>query len=250
MIWFNCKKCGKVHGRADASAGTMIFCDCGNGNTVPWESTAAEPLTPAVVQAPKVPDLAPIQFEPVLAPATPAAANAPSYPTYPSAPPPAEERPARRSRGERRDPEFCFNHQRVPKVQDCADCKENFCADCLVKFQDAMLCGACKNFRVRRQELLPAASTMAVASLIIALMLGPLTMCLLIGKPESDMMRVICWLFLLPQVLAVGLGAWALWDAEKECKGGGQWVAVTGIATAGMTCVLMLLLQVFANRFG
>src|SRR5262249_16114600 len=46
MIWFSCKQCGKVHGRAENSAGTLVFCDCGQGNTVPWESTAAEPEEP------------------------------------------------------------------------------------------------------------------------------------------------------------------------------------------------------------
>ena len=46
MIWFTCKKCGKTHNRPDTAAGTMIFCACGNGNTVPWESTASEPATP------------------------------------------------------------------------------------------------------------------------------------------------------------------------------------------------------------
>ena len=69
MIWFTCKKCGKTHGRTETSAGTMVFCECGNGNTVPWESTAAPPaVAPVVAEAPRVPDLAPIQFDPVPAP--------------------------------------------------------------------------------------------------------------------------------------------------------------------------------------
>src|SRR5271156_2827409 len=105
MIWFTCKKCGKSHGRGESSAGTMIFCDCGHGNTVPWESTAAEPAPVAVVAAPRVPDLAPIQFDPVLAPATPASPNASAYPVAP--PPVEEDRPTRRGRMEKRDPDFC-----------------------------------------------------------------------------------------------------------------------------------------------
>jgi hypothetical protein len=256
MIWFNCKKCGKTHGRGDSSAGTMIFCECGHGNTVPWESTAPEPAAPpVVVGAPNVPDLAPIQFEPVVVPtSTTGTGSAPpsSKPsTYPTkAPPPVEEedRPYRRGRNEKRDPDYCFNHQRRPKAQACADCEETFCIDCLVHFQGSLLCGPCKNFRARRQELPASASTMASASLIISLIAGPIMMCLLLATPSSSPMRVLSWLSLLPQLLALGLGIWALRDAEKEKKSGGQWVAVSGVATAGMTCVLMVLLNVYATR--
>ena len=51
-----------------------------------------------------------------------------------------------------------------------------------------------------------------------------------------------------PQVLALGLGLWALREAESERKGGGQWVAVTGIATAALTCLMMILMNQFATR--
>jgi hypothetical protein len=256
MIWFTCKKCGKTHGRAETSAGTMIFCDCGHGNTVPWESTSAEPAAaPVVAPAPKVPDLGPIQFDPVSAPNTPASASsAPpgSRPkpasSYPSSPPPVDDdRPYRRSRGEKRDPEYCFNHQRRPQSQACADCEENFCADCLVKFQGLNLCGPCKNFRARRQELPPAASTLATASVVISLIVGPLMMCLLLST-KSEPMRILSWLSLLPQILAIALGVWALREAEAEHKGGGQWVAITGVATAGLTCVMIVLMNQFVAR--
>jgi hypothetical protein len=61
-------------------------------------------------------------------------------------------------------------------------------------------------------------------------------------------MRVLSWISLLLQLLAVGLGVWALRDAEKENKGGGQWVAITGVATASVTCLMMLLLNLVASR--
>jgi hypothetical protein len=253
MIWFLCKKCNKAHGRADSSAGTMIFCECGQGNTVPWESTTSELASPPMVDVPKVPDLAPIQFDPVKG--TPAPPSDPSkrptsYPPTSSSPPPIEdeERPYRRGRTEKRDPDFCFNHQRRPRVEACADCEENFCTDCLVKFQGSLLCGPCKNFRARREELPPASSAMASASLIISLIAGPLMMCLLINSPSNNPIRVLSLLSLLPQLLALALGLWALREAEKERKGGGQWMAITGVATSSMTCVLMLLLQVYANK--
>ncbi len=250
MIWFNCKKCGKTHGRTDGSLGTMVFCDCGHGNTVPWESTAAPAAAPVVVEAPKVPDLAPIQFDPVASPSTPGSSVPPkSKPSsYPLDPPPLdEERPYRRSRGEKRDPEFCFNHQRRPQAQACADCGENFCADCLVKFQGASLCGPCKNFRARRQELPPTASSLATASVVISLIVGPLMMCLLLAQ-RGEPMRILCWISLLLQLLSIGLGVWALREAETENKGGGQWVAITGVATASLTCVLTVLMIQFVAR--
>jgi hypothetical protein len=250
MIHFTCKQCGKTHSRPDSAGGTMIFCACGHGNTVPWESTSAEPASPTMATgAPNVPDLAPIQFEPVTIP-TPPSAAAPKYDSaYPSTPPPIEEdRPTRRGRTEKRDPDFCFNHQRRPRVEACAECEEGFCADCLVKFQGEMVCGPCKNFRARRQELPPVASSIASASLIISLIAGPLLMCLLLASPGNSAMRILALVSLLPQVLALGLGIWALRDAEKERKGGGQWVAITGVGTASLTCVLMLLLNLAASR--
>ena len=254
MIWFVCKKCGKTHGRTDPTAGTMVFCECGHGNTVPWESTAEAPPPPPVVlappQTPKGPDLEPIQFDPVTVSSPPGSTPSKARDTYPTSTPPVEDedRPYRRGRTERRDPDFCFNHQRRPKAAVCAECEEAFCANCLVTFQGATLCSACKNFRSRRQELPPSTSTMATASLVISLIAGPIMMCLLISSPSTKAMYILSLLSLLPQVMALGLGIWALRDAEKENKGGGQWVAVTGVGTAALTCVVMLLLQVFASK--
>ncbi len=256
MIWFTCKKCTKTHSRADSSAGTMVFCECGHGNTVPWESTTAEPAAPPVVSAaPKGPDLAPIQFDPVIAPgpagSSPPPARPSAYPSsYPKGPPPIEdeERPYRRGRTEKRDPDFCFNHQRRPRTDVCADCEENFCKDCLVRFQGALVCGPCKNFRARKEELPPSSSTMASASVVISLIAGPLLMCLVLANPNSNAMRLLGYISLLPQALALVLGLWALREAEVERKGGGQWVAVTGIATAALTCLMMLLMTQFAAK--
>ena len=254
MIWFNCKKCGKTQGRPESSAGTMIFCACGHGNTVPWESSASEPAAPPVaVEVPRGPMLDPIQFDPVASTggpaAPPAAKKSSTYPTSPIPPPiEDEERPYRRGRSEKRDPDYCFNHQRRPRVEACAECEEGFCSDCLVKYQGSLLCAPCKNFRARREELPPSTSSMASASLIISLIAGPLMMCLLIAKPGDSSMRVLAYLSLLPQLLALALGVWSLREAEKERKGGGQWVAIAGIATASLACIMMLLLQYFANQ--
>ena len=59
MIWFACKQCGKSHGRGEHLAGTLVFCECGHGNRVPWSSTIAEPepeeAMPAPPPRPRVP---------------------------------------------------------------------------------------------------------------------------------------------------------------------------------------------------
>ena len=252
MIWFTCKKCGKTHGRPENSAGTMIFCDCGSGTTVPWESSATEPAAPPATAAPRVPDLAPIQFDPVSSssPGMPTQASSKPGSTYPKSPPPLDDddRPTRRGRNEKRDPDYCFNHQRRPKAQVCAECEETFCAGCLVKFQDTALCGPCKNFRARREELPPVSGSMANASLIIAIIAGPLMVCFLLWSPGNDAMRVLSWLSLLPQAMALGMGAWALLDAEREHKAGGQWVAVSGVTAASLACIMMLLLNLAATK--
>lgn len=252
MIWFACKKCNKTHSRPEASAGTMVFCECGHGNTVPWESTAAPPAAPPItVPTPKGPDLGPIQFDPVTIPTPPSSSGGSPRPTTylpPSSTYDEDERSYRRGRGEKRDPDFCFNHQRRPKLQTCAECEQAFCGDCLVRFQGQMYCGPCKNFLARRTELPPSASSIAHASLLISLLAGPLTMCMLLWKPDNGVVHVASLLLLAPQLVALGLGLWALRDAEREHKGGGQWVALSGVTVASLTCVMALLMTLLANR--
>jgi hypothetical protein len=254
VIWFTCKKCGKTHNRADTSAGTLVFCECGNGNTVPWESTATPPAVPPMAApAPQVPELGPIQFDPVTIPTPASSASGAKSSSYPPSTTTRRDdddydRPYRRGRTEKRDPDFCFNHQRRPKVEVCSECEQSFCADCLVKFRGVLMCGPCKNFESRRAELPPVATSVASASLIITLIAGPLMTCMLLWQPASTPIRMMSLLSLLPQFLALGLGVWALRDAEKDKKGGGQWVAVTGVATASLTCLLIVLLNLAAWR--
>ena len=101
MIWFACKQCGKSHGRDEHLSGTLVFCECGHGNRVPWSSTVPEP-------------------EPEEA-AVVAATAAPRRPT--------SERDNRRRpeflpprRTPREDvelnPAFCLNHDETPKEDD------------------------------------------------------------------------------------------------------------------------------------
>jgi hypothetical protein len=240
MIWFKCRKCGKTHGRPENSVGTLIFCECGQGNTVPWESSAPEPppqqqLPASVPGMPPTPTLAPLTFD--------AAA--------PASMPRIDDGAARRRRGgERRDPSFCFNHPGTIKSATCDDCGESFCENCLVSLEDAMVCAPCKNFRVRAIELPPRNSTAAVFSLLVALMTGGvLTFCLL-PFANSAAISILALLTILPQLLALGLGIRALYLAQQEgaTRLGGQGWAITGVTTAGLCITLTLLLSLYGLR--
>jgi hypothetical protein len=72
------------------------------------------------------------------------------------------------------EPTRCLNHDEIPSEHVCAACGEAFCSACVVSFQGQVLCGPCKNFRVRRMDQRPRLSLWAVASLIVSLLSGPI----------------------------------------------------------------------------
>jgi hypothetical protein len=245
MIWFRCSKCGKTHGRPENSVGTMIFCECGQGNTVPWESTAPEPppqlqAPSAVPGMPHTPTLAPLTFD-----------SPSSGPSSGPSPPPRIDEGRRRGRPmERRDPAFCLNHPSTIKATSCDDCGESFCASCVVSLEGATVCAPCKNFRVRGLELPPHNSTAATFSLLIALVTGGmLTFCLL---PFANIaaISILALLTIVPQLLALALGIRAIYLAQQDGAGrlGGQAWAVTGVTTAALCITLTLLLSLYGLR--
>ncbi len=187
MIWFACKQCGKKHSRPDSQAGSMVFCDCGRGNMVPWSSTTepasfpeVEPLrVPAARPVPeRIPRAVPVpQREPVPQGRRPEPVPLPAR----EPPPPAElplpsRRPDRLPRRVR--PNLCFNHDEDASQENCSACKLPFCGRCLVTIQGQVLCGPCKNFRIggmgRTTRVLP----MAVLALVVALVSGPVVLVL------------------------------------------------------------------------
>src|SRR5947207_10302221 len=97
MIVYSCKQCGQEHRRPDAEAGSLIFCDCGQGNRVPW---APEEAVPAAADG---------------------AESSGPRPRFASRRPPKP-----------RDPSVCLNHADTAAQQTCADCREAFCSDCVV----------------------------------------------------------------------------------------------------------------------
>lgn len=230
MIWFSCKQCGKTHGRPETAIGATIFCDCGQGLLVPWESTASEPppALEAEVVAPPPPQLEPVTFD-VVPSETPA---------------PAQPRTRKRGRLSRRDPAYCFNHEEVARKSICGDCGESFCDECLVEFQGAGLCGPCKNYRVKNLQRSLPPSNLSILGLLVALLTGPCAVCML----TSGQTGFPWWNFvaLLPQAAAVVLAILALRDADQEAKSSGPALALTALATAATSSVLICLLAIYA----
>ncbi len=224
MIWFACKQCGKRHGRAEGLAGTLVFCECGQGNRVPWESTVGEP-EPS--EEPPPPDPAPARPR--------------------SWSPPAEDDrrgydfPAARRRPEvrRTNPAYCLNHEEAASEKICADCHCHFCSACVVELQGRTLCGPCKNFRVGGINRPARVSAMAIVSFVVALVSGPVTFFLgmmAVGVYASSDgpagAVLLCLLALALPGVALALAWMALREIETKPQVGGRALAATGATTA------------------
>src|SRR5262249_50920489 len=103
MIWFACKQCGKRHGRAEPLAGTLVFCECGQGNRVPWSSTVPEPEPEAAVPVPPRP-------------------RAPGPSADQDRPEPEFLRPRRTRERRRPNSAYCLNHEETTKEATCDAC--------------------------------------------------------------------------------------------------------------------------------
>ncbi|SRR5581483_1464394 len=227
MIWYACKKCGKRHGRPENAAGTLVFCDCGHGNRVPWSSTTAEPEIPEVLPVPTAIPLHPPR---------------PTVPLPPGEPPsrtPELTRPRRRAHEVCKiNPAYCFNHDETPSEQTCADCKLAFCSACVVELHGRPVCGPCKNFRLRGLSRPARLAPLAVVALVVALASGPVAFCLptiaaswqVNGGPVIVTVLVSLVGLAFP-LLALTLAWKALREIETKPHLGGRSLALTGAAT-------------------
>jgi hypothetical protein len=221
MIWFRCKQCGKHHGRAESLSGTLVFCECGHGNRVPWESTAEEPEGP-----------------PQEVPAAPAPAEAAEEVPPPPPPPPPPRRAPRPPR--RRNPAYCLNHDEAASEKKCDACREMFCAACVVALRGRTLCGPCKNFFVRSLDRPPRVSALALVAVAVGLISGPVTLCLSfagIGQLASGEGSVGLTVFvslasLLLPAAGLVLSGLALREVETQPRVGGRWLAMTAAAAS------------------
>jgi hypothetical protein len=223
MIWFACKQCGKRHGKADSLAGSLVFCECGQGNRVPWQSTAPEP-EPSAVPPEGAPRPRPWQ-------------------------PPADDDlplpPARRAwDGHRHNPAYCINHPDAAKEAACDDCRVSLCAACVVRLQGKTLCGPCKNFRVRSLARPSRVSGLAVAALTVSLVSGPVVFFLtmiavavsMLGRPAAGTV-LLCLLGLALAACGLVLGWLALRQVETRPGVGGRSLAAGG-AAAGLAATV------------
>ncbi|MCS7045159.1 MAG: hypothetical protein NZO58_02260 [Gemmataceae bacterium] len=234
MIWFSCPVCQKVHGRPENSAGSMIFCSCGQGVVVPWESTVAAPTVVAepaeAVPPPKVEPLTfggPTQHEP--------------------APVPPRLRPRPRASPRPTDPERCFNHDQRPRQHVCAVCELPFCEDCVVRFRGRVLCGPCKNYEIALLQRPPRLPGQAVLSALAASASGVLVLILaLTGPTRADWYLAGAAATL--QLAAVAFGLWALRAAQNDPRLGGQSVALFGLAGSLYTAALVVAAMIYHHK--
>jgi hypothetical protein len=231
MIWFDCNKCGKAHGRPETSAGALVFCDCGNGLRVPWESTTAPP-EPALV--PVEASLDPIRFDPADTKAVPL--------------PPDVSLPAtRRRRDEPIDPAYCFNHPSEPKDTACVDCGLSLCSRCKVTLRGQALCAPCKNYRMRLLQRRPETVRWATISFLTALVAGPLLFCLL----SELVKRQMTWLLLVllvPLAFAIAAGIQALVMVRRDPNRAGGHLALGGISLASTAAAVVLIVVAFVQK--
>jgi hypothetical protein len=234
MIWFTCSNCGKKHGRPETSIGSLVFCECGTGNTVPWDSTTEPPAMPSepvnVPPPPLPPRLEPV---PLNEERIPAARPAPQ----------AAQRPRGRG-GEYRDPTRCFNHPYLNQEHTCTLCNEHFCGHCVVTFQEKTYCGPCKNYQVRTLNKPPQPSLLAIFALIVGISAGPLGFCLLPFAVTGWIVPFLAFALLF-QMFGIALGVLALMRMQQNPLLTGRSLAMTGILSAALGVVLMGVVAVY-----
>jgi hypothetical protein len=200
---------------------------------VPWESTAA----PAPETYPLAADepLAPVRFE-----------SSP-LPTHP----PAEDisLPRTRRRSDEIDPDFCFNHPSEPKTIACADCGLGLCRRCSTSLGGKTLCAPCKNYRTRLAQRRPERATWAMVSFVTALIAAPL----LLALTPLLVTQHVTWLMVLvslPLWFALGAGIGGMFQIGWNPRRIGGNMALGGISLAGTVAALLLMVTVFAGKFG
>ncbi len=225
MIAFVCKQCGKRFERPGHLAGTLVFCPCGAGTHVPWEST----LPPAEAPVPVVDVPRPRWVE----------LEKGAEPEH--APPLVLPRNAAN----------CLNHTDTPRAELCMDCKEPLCSLCLVRFQGAALCGPCKNYRLRAYQRPPHVSVTAVLAALLSLGAGavwPFVMLMAAGmQAEVPVVIAVAVVGLAPQLGALLMAALAMRSVEAGGRITGRSWAITamvGVLVSSAVTVLLALLMI------
>jgi hypothetical protein len=140
---------------------------------------------------------------------------------------------ARRARGRRHDPAFCFNHRELPSEVACAACQERFCRHCVIEQDGKTLCGPCKNYRYKALARPPRVTGWAVAAVILALVaaaiVSPIALALATtGANPAILLAVV----VTPQLVAVLLAALGLHRTATDPRVAGQSLAITALVAA------------------
>lgn len=223
MIQFACRYCGQLLVREDHVAGTVVICTCGGTNHVPLGGDALPEPRPEPLPAPPPATGPLVEMLSDVLPLEPS--------ELPSLPP-----------GDR-----CLNHPDRPKEQTCEACQEGFCPACVVRFQGQILCGACKNFRLRVLQRPSKVSGLAVASLVITFGLGVCGHCLVFAgagarQPGVGMLGIV------PQIVALILGIMAVREVETKPRTTGRALAMTGLLAAGVVFIELILLSLLVHQ--
>jgi hypothetical protein len=254
MIWFACKQCGKRHGRAENLSGTLVFCECGHGNRVPWASTASEPEEAELEAVPVPVPIPPAQSRPRPVPVPVPDEPERRQPEFP------DWRRGRSGRtpARRINPNFCLNHDEVASQETCAECRLRFCKACVVTLQGRTLCGPCKNFRIGALSQPARVAPLSIVALIVSLVSGPVTLVLtMFGLGMYHQRGAVagallpCMVSLAMPVGGLILGGMALREIERKPHVGGRALATSGVSVAlvGIVWTVTVATLVVARSF-
>jgi len=112
-----------------------------------------------------------------------------------------------------------------------------FCAACLVSLQGQAVCGPCKNHRVRGLLQRGRISALAIIAVCVAPITGIFGCCLTsmgFSFQAAGMIAGFGLLGLVPQVIALALGGFALYTIETNPRVSGR-----GLAIASLVLVLV-----------
>jgi hypothetical protein len=262
MIAFTCKQCRKCHSRPDNQAGTLVFCDCGQGNRVPWTTSVSVDIPDAIPLPALIHDAVPAAVPtsatravsvpvPAEVPPSRKVEDAPSESTLPV------HRPARLIG--RVNPGFCFHHGDSASEATCDACKLPFCKLCVVTVQGQTLCGPCKNFRVAALGRLPRLLPLAIVALVVSLVSGPVmlilslvAMGLHLGEGETGAAVVLCLMAIFLPLVGLYLAGKALRQMDARPEMGGRALAISGACAAlvgVLWCLTVIALLVVKRWF-
>lgn len=242
MIWFTCNKCGKRHSRPDTQSGVQVFCDCGTGIRVPWNSTAAPEILDA--QPVSVPAPAPIPVPPVRpVPVPPRESDRAPRPQRLPTPPPRDDLPLPPRQANRLPRRvragLCFNHDDDASSATCSACRLPFCPNCLVLIGGEPLCGPCKNFKFAGLGRPVRPLPMSVLALLVSLVSAPVMLALTLlaaglyrGEGLFAVAVALCLLALALPLTGLWLSLTAIKRLETQSHHTGRGMAAGGLCTA------------------